>query len=333
MDSTERTKALSEKLLKGVEETFQSGRFQQYLSFAARFHSYSMRNAILIMMQRPEATLVAGFEAWKKKKRYVKKGEHGIAIFAPVKVKARREVPVYGEDGEPQFAADGTQVTEETEQTILKFRVTYVYDVGQTDGEPIPEFTPQELTGGIKNFEQIFQAIQSVSPYEIGFETIQNGAKGYTNYSEKRIALNYGMSDEQTVKTAVHELAHATLHGGETKAKRTPNRQREVEAESVAFIVSSYLGIDTSSYSFDYIAGWSSDMKAEQLQEILEGIQGAANEIITRLDGQMQALGKERGEKNQEQEKLPERIQHATEAARVINRKRKEISCERSRFE
>lgn len=326
MASDEKVKELTQKLLDGVQQTFESGNFKKYLEFVSTFHNYSWRNTLLILSQKPNASLVAGFEAWKKRGRYVKRGEKGIAIFAPSKVKQKRKVPVYDEAGNPKLNPDGSPVMEEKVDTFIKFIITNVFDVSQTDGEPLPQIC-NELQGAVDDYEKIFTAVKNISPFTIEFEQITDGSKGYCDYGNSRIAIKMGMSNEQIIKTLIHEFAHAILHRDSEKSRE----QKEIEAESIAFIVSNYLGVDTLSYSFDYVASWSSGMELEQLQTVLENIQSTANQIINSLHEQFQLLEIEKAETVQEQnrENLQERLNQAAEKSSSHNQDMEMINCEK----
>lgn len=278
MASDKKYQEITEKLLNGVTEVFQGDRFKQYLQTMSKFHSYSFRNSLLIHLQMPEAKRVAGFESWKKFNRYVKRGQKGIAIFAPYLIKKK----VQSESENPE--EDGG----ETEQALVKFKITYVWDVSQTEGEPLPSFC-NELTGDVDRFDQIFSMLKEISLYSIIFEQIPGTVKGYCSSENRKIAIQIGMSDEQTIKTLIHEIAHSLLHEDSKKSRE----QEEVEAESVAFIISDFLGVDTSSYSFDYVAVWSREMETSELQEILANIQQQASTIISQLSEKIDVLAQE----------------------------------------
>lgn len=311
MNRDERVKELSQKLLDGVQETFKSDHFQKYLKAVSVFHGYSWRNIELILLQKPNATYVAGYEAWKKLGRYVLRGEKGISIFAPSKVTEKSKRPLLDDDGNPKFNDDGSPLLEETNETRIRFLVVVVFDVSQTEGDPLPALC-NELQGAVPDFQRIFSAVQSISPYEIVYEDMSGDMKGYCRHTDKKIALKLGMSDEQIVKTLIHEFAHATLHANSSKSRE----QKEIEAESTAFIVSSFLGIDTSGYSFDYVSSWSYAMETSQLQEVLESIQVSANEMIVKIQAAMELL-----EKTPEltTQKLPERLSAAAKKSEQLN--------------
>lgn len=280
-------------LEQGVKNVFSSDRYLEYLTFLSKFHNYSWRNTVLIYSQKPEATLVAGFNDWKDKhKRYVKKGEKAIRIIAPYYKKFQIEVDILDNKGNVVFI-NGKALTEKKEIEKLLFRAVSVFDISQTGGEPLPQLT-YELQDTIKNYQEIFTAISSFSEYPIEFENITGGAKGY--FTGKRIAINNGMSEAQTIKTAIHELTHSRLHNPNTdnKQEKVSRDNAEVQAESVAFVVANHFGIDTSDYSFNYIASWSSGKELEELHQSLEIIQKEANIIIQGIEEQYKQLLKDR---------------------------------------
>lgn len=284
----ENVKEIVDQLEQGVKELFTSEAYAEHLRFAAKFHNYSLNNNVLIAMQCPTATYVAGFTAWKKLNRSVKKGEKGIKILAPVphrfqavkKDKATGQ-PILDENGEPE--------TETVAVVRNSFRVAYVFDVSQTEGEPLPESATlaHELTGAVEEYEALFEALKRTSAVPIGFEDIPGSCHGYYHKAEKRIAVCSGMSQEQTVKTAIHEIAHSRLHDPDTSSEETADADKctcEVQAESVAYTVCQYLGIDTSDYSFGYIAGWSEGKETRELKSSLEVIRNQAHELITDIE-------------------------------------------------
>ena len=262
----------------------------------SKFHNYSFNNTLLIAMQKPEATLVAGYQAWQKNfERHVNKGEKAIRILAPApyKIKEERDKldPV---TGEMMFDENGMPQKEETEVTIPAFRAVSVFDVSQTDGKPIPELEVNELLSTVEGYEDFVQALMNISPVPIAFEDIPGDSKGYFSTAEKRIAVQENMSESQTLKTMVHEVAHSRLHDKEVnQSMDIPVKDRntkEVEAESVAFTVCQHFGIDTSDYSFGYIAGWSSGRNMKELKSSLDTIRKTASELITGIEGAMQEL-------------------------------------------
>lgn len=279
-------KEATELLESGVKSVFTSERYLEYLSFISKFHNYSYNNCILIMMQNPQASLVAGFNDWKNKhNRYVKKDEKGIKIIAPTPFKTTVKGPVLDTNNQPVMI-DGKPLTEDKVVQKLSFRVVSVFDVSQTDGEPLPSLAP-ELTAQVDNFEDLFTAICATTDYTVKFADIPGGAKGYCRYSDRSITIQEGMSEAQTIKTLIHEVAHSRLHEPDKRDNSTPlptRSSKEVEAESVAFIVANKLGVDTSDYSFDYIANWSTDKEMSELKQSLEVIQSEASAMIDTIE-------------------------------------------------
>lgn len=317
MFSEEKVKVLSQKLLDAVRQTFESNRFKQYLKAMSVLHQYSSRNITLIFLQNPNATHVAGFDAWKKFGRYVRRGETGISIFAPVKIADKTDKPVLDDNGNSVLDENGTPKTQDVENNRIHFHPVTVFDVSQTDGESLPALC-NELQSAALDFQTIFSAIQNLSPYKIVFGPMRGQEKGYCSHTERKIALKSGMSDAQIVKTLIHEYAHAVIHKDTGKSRE----QRKIEAESAAFIVSDFLGIDTSGYSFDYVSVWSHGMNIEQLQDVLENIQTGANEIIFRIDAGMKALEQMR---NTETRNLPERLTEAVKKSEKLNAEKEMI--------
>ena len=296
MSEKQKVKEITDKLEAGLKELFESEKYKSYLSTMSKFHNYSFNNTLLIAMQKPEATLVAGYQAWQKNfERHVNKGEKAIRILAPApyKIKEERDKldPV---TGEMMFDENGMPQKEETEVTIPAFCAVSVFDVSQTDGKPIPELEVNELLSTVEGYEDFVQALMNISPVPIAFEDIPGDSKGYFSTAEKRIAVQENMSESQTLKTMVHEVAHFRLHDKEVnQSMDIPVKDRntkEVEAESVAFTVCQHFGIDTSDYSFGYIAGWSSGRNMKELKSSLDTIRKTASELITGIEGAMQEL-------------------------------------------
>lgn len=286
-------KEITDRLEQGIKELFESEHYRNYLNVMSKFHEYSINNMVLIAMQNPQATLVAGFNAWKKNfGRFVKRGEKSIKIIAPAPYKIKKnEEAINPETQKPIIGKDGKPVTETIEITIPAFKVVSVFDISQTEGKPLPELEIKELTGDVNNYATFFNALKEVSPFPIDFENITDGAKGYCNFKESRIAINEDLSETQIIKTAIHEITHANLHNyyGE-KEKNIPVEQRknrntkEVEAESVAYTVCQHYGIDTSDYSFTYIASWSTGRNLDELKNSLETIRTTAAGLISDID-------------------------------------------------
>ena len=286
----DRIAEITDKLENGIKELFEGDKFQRYLDTMSKFHDYSFNNTMLIALQKPDATLVAGFNSWKNKfERSVNKGEKGIKIFAPAPYKVMKERTKLNDvTGLPILDNNGKPVTEEVEVKIPAFKVVSVFDISQTSGKELPTLGVDELKGNVQNFEKFFEALKNVAPVPVIFEDIRNGAKGYFNSEKNIIAINEGMSETQTVKTAIHEIAHSILHNrnfmvsdlDEPKDRKT----EEVEAESVAYTVCQHFGIDTSDYSFAYVATWGSGKELPELKASLETIRATANDIINKVE-------------------------------------------------
>jgi len=288
-------KDITEKLEKGVQDVYSSEQYQDLLNTMAKFPHYSVNNNILIMMQKPDATLVQSYTGWKKMGRFVKKGEKGIRILAPAPFKLEEEQDKVDESGKVVLDKDGEAVKEKIEINMTAFKPVSTFDVSQTEGEPLPQIGVDELTGNIEGYQTLFEAIKSASPIPIAFEDIKSGAKGYFHVEENRIALNNGMSEIQNVKTAIHEMAHAKLHNSEAqKNNKQSKNSKEVEAESVAYTVCQHYGIDTSDYSFAYVATWSQGKELPELKESLNIIRNAASELITKIDEKVQEITAEK---------------------------------------
>ena len=306
-DTAGKVKEITAQLEAGVKDLFNSERYQDYLKAMSKFHDYSLNNTLLIVMQKPDASLVAGFNKWRDEfERHVKRGEKGIKILAPAPYKIKKELEKLDPDGKPIIGEDGKPVTEQKEITVPAFKVVSVFDVSQTDGKEIPDIAVDSLTGSVEQYEDFFKALEQTSPVPVGFERIESGAHGYYHNAEKRIALNEGESELQTVKTLIHEIAHAKLHDidlnapPEQQQERPSRRTREVEAESIAYTVCQHFGLDTSDYSFGYVAGWSSDKDIKELKASLENIRATASELITEIDGHFRELQQQREAAQQE---------------------------------
>lgn len=293
---------ITDKLEKGVKDVFQSDKYKQFLNVMAKFPRYSVNNTMLIMMQRPDAQLCQSFTGWKQMGRYVKKGEKGISILAPAPYKIEREQTKLDDKGRPVFDADGEPVKEKVEVTIRAFKVVKTFDLAQTDGKELPMIGPNELVGSIDGYPKLLQALQEVSPVPVSFELIDGGAKGYYNLENKSIVIQDGMSEVQTIKTLLHEMAHQKLHDKDTvpEAKDITRNGKEVEAESVAYVVCQHYGINTSDYSFSYVAGWLEGKETPELKASLDKIRQTASEFIYQIDQRMEVL---MAEKEQVQEK------------------------------
>ena len=296
----EKLKEITDRLEQGITELFESERYREYLRVMSKFHNYSINNTLLIAMQKPDASLVAGFSAWKNNfGRNVMKGQKGIKIIAPSPYKVKQEMKkIDPHTQQPIIGKDGKPVTEEKEITIPAYKVVSVFDVSQTEGKELPYIAVDKLTGDVERYRDFFAALEKTSPVPIGFEQIPGSSHGYYHLEDKRIAIQEGMSELQTLKTAIHEIAHAKLHDIDLNAPeneqqpRVDRRTREVEAESVAYTVCQHYGLDTSDYSFGYVAGWSSGRELSELKSSLETIRSAAAEIINSIDETLAELSK-----------------------------------------
>ena len=295
---SEKLKEITDKLEQGIQDLFDSEKYTSYLKTMAKFHNYSFRNTLLIVMQNPQASYVAGYGAWQAKfKRQVRKGEKGIKIFAPAPYKKTVE--------EKTFDKDGNAHIEEKEIVVPAFKLTTVFDISQTEGEDLPMLGTDRLVGNVSDYGKFFETLKNISPVPISFEDIQGGANGYYHQTEKRIAVQENMSEVQTVKTAVHEIAHAKLHAipeNKGEAVKIDRRTREVQAESVAYTVCQHFGIDTSDYSFGYIAGWSSGRETEELKQSLEVIRNTSAKFIDAIEDKL--IDREKVQDKVEKEKL-----------------------------
>ena len=302
----EKVKEITDKLEAGVAQMMNSDSFKNYLKVMARFHNYSLNNTILIALQDPQATLIAGYAAWQKNfGRQVMKGEKAIRILAPTPYKKKMEVAVIDPStGQARINPDGSKQTELKEVMVPAFKVVNVFDVRSTEGRPLPSIGVNELTGDVRQYEMLFEALKSSCPVPISFEQIDSGAKGYYHTVDHRIALQEGMSQAQTIKTLIHEMGHCLLHSKSSKEMdpeepRLTRNAKEVEAEAVAFTVANaflqrgFDGLDTSDYSFAYIAGWSAGKGTPELKASLDRIRTAADEMITAIDSHLSELQKE----------------------------------------
>lgn len=294
----EQLKEITERLEQGVQELFTSERYREYLNTMAKFHNYSFNNTLLIAMQRPDATLVAGYQAWRKKfNRHVLRGEKGIQIISPAPIREKEEVEkIDPETNELILKANGQPETEIIEHVIPRFKVATVFDVSQTEGEPLPDLGGADLTGQVADFTVFMEAIRNVSPVPIRFAEIEGTSHGYYHNTDKEIVIKSGMSESQTMKTAIHEVTHALLHDRDLMEEQGVEKDKmtkEVEAESVAYIVCQHLGLDSSEYSFPYIAGWSSDRDMKELRTSMDLIRKTAGDFIENMAGQLHVLQKE----------------------------------------
>ena len=289
--------SIMQSLESGVEELFTSNRYQEFLKTMAKFHNYSFNNTMLIAMQRPDATLVTSYKNWQSMGRQVMKGEKGITIIAPAPYKKMKEKEVLEENQRPIMGTDGKPKTEQVEVIVPHFKAVTVFDIAQTSGEPIQILAPELLTAAVQDFDSFMQAIQKISPVPIRFDEIDGNANGYYHNADKEIVIKKGLSESQTLKTAIHETAHAKLHDKEIMESLGVEKDRltkEVEAESVAYCVCSSFGLDTSDYSFPYIAGWSSSREMKEMKASMDVIRKTAGEMIDQLTEQLEIILEEK---------------------------------------
>lgn len=284
----ERLEELTDKLENGIKELFASDRYAEYLTAMSKFHRYSYGNAMLILMQCPHATRVAGYNTWQKTfGRNVKRSEKGICILAPCP--SRKYVWQEAKDpktGATIFNKDGSPKMETRVITITRFKIATVFDVSQTEGKELPSIGATRLSGEVENYQYYYDKLVALSPVAVVVEQVPGQANGYYSHAEQRIVLRPELSEIQTIKTLVHEIAHALLHNpnGVPPEERKSRNEKEVEAESVAYVVCQHFGIDTSEYSFGYVAGWSKSKDLSELKDSLDLIHRTAGEIIIALD-------------------------------------------------
>ena len=315
----EQIKKLTDQIEAGIKALFQSGdleKYQAYLRTMSHFHHYSVNNQMLIFSQCPHATLVAGYQKWQNQfSRHVLRGEKGISILAPTPYKIKVEKEKLDPDTKlPLLDADGNTITEEKEVQIPMFRPVKVFDVSQTDGKPLPERVQSpvaELTGNVEHYEAFMEALRRVSPVPIEMKPLSNDLDGFFAPSKQSITLRDGMSEVQTVCAAVHEIAHSKLHDYAKQPNSQPkdSNTEEIEAESIAYTVCAYFGIETSANSFGYVATWSKDKDLKAFKDSLDTIRKTSSELISGVEQQFKEICKERGislEPAQPAQKQPE---------------------------
>lgn len=281
---------ITAKLEQGVKDIFNSDRYKDYLRFCAKLPKYSVNNQILIMLQKPEATMCQSFLSWKNMGRSIKKGEKGIRILAPSPFKVQQEQNKIDEYGSPILDKDGNNIKEIVKVTINAFKPVSTFDISQTEGEPIPNIEVNELTSTIDGYETLLNSISEIVSVPITFENISSGAKGYFSLADNRIVIQEGMSEAQTLKTLIHESAHSILHSKtalDSSSEKKSKNQKETEAESVAYIVCQHYGIDTSEYSFKYLASWSNNKEVSDLKSSLDIIRETASSLIDKIDNRL----------------------------------------------
>ena len=290
-DKTKESQKLLREIEYGIKSVRQSEAYKAYLNFMAKFHHYSLGNSILIYMQCPEATRVAGRQQWFKNLcGIVNPGEKPIRIFAPFSFKTKVETPVMGEGGNPVLGEDGKEIKEVKEETTVYFRPVSVFDISQVRPKSdagFPEIC-HELQGNVENYDELLEALKEVSGVPVSFEYIKGGAKGYFSPNESKIIIQEGMTKIQTIKTLCHEMTHVMLHG-DMKNREKSREQEETEAESVAYILCKNLGLDTSGYSFEYLASWN-DEDLTEFKNSLETIQKTADEMIKSIRQKLEDL-------------------------------------------
>lgn len=284
-DRQEVLKDLTEQLEKSIQDFMESEKYKTFLSSMAKFHNYSLNNQILIAVQKPDSTLCAGYTTWQKQNRYVKKGEKGIRIICPSPYKKEYLKDVIDKTtGKPELLSDGRTKQEIVQKVIPFFKVGYVYDISQTEGQPLPEIADileGDLDEGLKSLKE---AMLQASPVPVCFQPIDGETNGFYSPAAGEIVVDSTLSEKQSLKTLIHETAHALLHNPEASSSQPTRETKEVEAESVAYVVCQYFGLDTSDYSFGYIAGWSSGKGTPELKASLENIRNTSNEIISNVE-------------------------------------------------
>lgn len=283
-ETDERVAELTEKLESGIMDLYASDNYAQYISAMSKFHHYSFGNAFLILMQNPAASNVAGFNTWKRLGRQVKRGEKGIMILAPCNFSAYLEIDkIDPKTGQVVIGPDGNPLTEKKPISPNRFKIAHVFDLSQTEGKELPQIGVHELSGEVEDFSAMYDRLTALCPLPVVQEDFSGKAKGYASFSENRVVIRPGMSQVQTIKTLVHEIAHAKLHKpGDILVDAAPGtrRRQEVEAESIAYVVCQHFGIDTSDYSLAYVAGWSKGQELAELKSSLGVIHSTAGEII-----------------------------------------------------
>lgn len=281
----EKLEALTEQLEKSIQDFMESEKYKAFLSSMAKFHHYSLNNQILIAVQKPDSTLCASYTTWQKQNRYVKKGEKGIQIICPAPYKKEYLKDVIDKTtGRPELLPDGKAKQEIVQKVIPFFKVGYVYDISQTDGQPLPEVM-HRLNGDLdSDLKRLKEALLEVSPVPVTFQPIEGSANGFYSPATKEIVVDSRISEKHSLKTLIHEISHAMLHNPEASGSQSTRETKEVEAESVSYVVCQYYGLDTSEYSFGYIADWSTDKTTPELKASLENIRNTSNEIISNVE-------------------------------------------------
>lgn len=307
----DKVKEITDKLEQGIKDLFESEKYKNYLKVMSRFHNYSFNNSLLIAMQKPDATYVAGYTSWEKNfDRHVQKGQKGIRILAPSPYKIKKDVDKLDPNTQqPVIGRDGTPLKERVEVTIPAYKITTVFDISQTEGRELPEIA-SDLQDDVEGYSRFMEALKAASPVPIETRPIEGGSHGYYHIEDKLIVIKEGMSQQQTLKTCIHEIAHAILHDkdtGKEKDNLPDRRTKEVEAESVAYTVCQHFGIDSSEYSFGYVAGWSSGKNLEELKTSMNTIRATASDIINSVEKSLYKAKEQTMDKVNEQVKTMER--------------------------
>ena len=290
MSQSQQIKEITEQLQKGIEDLFESDNYKNYLKTMSRFTSYSLNNTLLIAMQKPDATLVASYGTWKHFNRQVLKGSKAIKIIAPCPYKRKIETEVTDTDGKIILGKDGKPLTEESEKVLMGFKVANVFDVSCTSGEDLPTLT-HKLDGTVDNFNDFMNALKEFSPVPIELKKINSSANAYYQLIDKYIVVDNRLSEMMKIKSSIHEICHSIIHDQDTGSDKDADKQtKEVQAESVAFTVCQYYGIDSSDYSFGYVAGWSSGKDLKELKASLETIRQTSQTIINGIDQKLDAI-------------------------------------------
>lgn len=292
LSQVQKIKEITDGIEQGITDLFQSDTYKDYLKTMSRFTSYSLNNTLLIAMQKPDATAVAGFCTWQKMDRHIIKGEKAIKIIAPCLYNKKSGADFTGNEGKPVMGKDGGPDDEQTEKVLMGFKIANVFDVSQTEGKPLPEIA-HKLDGSVEGYADFMEAMKQFSPVPVKLETVEGSANGYYHLADKNIVIDNNMSQIMHCKTGIHEIAHAMLHDRSTGTGNMdiPDREtREIEAESVAYTVCQYFGLDTSDYSFGYIAGWSSGRELKELKSSLETIRQTAGRIIAGMENRLDEI-------------------------------------------
>lgn len=284
-DKKEALKEITEQLEKSIHDFMNGEKYKNFLNQMSKFHSYSLNNQILIAIQRPKATICASYSGWKSQGRQVKKGETGIKIICPALYKKEKIKDVIDpKTGKPELLADGSVKREIVSIVIPYYKIGYTFDVSQTEGKPLVQLS-QQLTGELTDSQkELKEALLQVCPVPVSFRPIEDSANGFYSLDKNEITVDSTISEKQSLKTLIHELAHATIHNVNIPDVPKDSPTREVQAESIAYVICEYFGMDVSEYSFGYIAGWSTGKDIKELKQSLEIIHNTSNDIISKVE-------------------------------------------------